>query len=75
MVSKAKIAANSRYNAKAYDVLSIRVQKSERINELLDKAIAQSHTSKASYILNAIQARLYADGITLDMLDNEAHAD
>lgn len=69
MVSKAKIAANSRYNAKTYDVLSIRVLKSEHINELLDKAIAGSNVSKAAYILTAIREKLASDGVMLDISD------
>lgn len=68
MVSKAKIAANSRYNAKTYDVLSIRVQKAERINDLLDAAIMGKDISKAAYILGAIRDRLRVDGITIDTL-------
>ena len=68
MVSKAKIQANSRYNQRKYDVLSIRVDKTERINELLDIVKRKTGQSKAEYILGAIQARLQSDNVTLDTL-------
>lgn len=71
MVSKAKIAANARYNIKKYDVISFRVSKDESINQRIDDAIAainatitkpEDKISKASFILDAIKAKL--DGQT-----------
>lgn len=71
MVSKAKIAANARYNVKKYDVVSFRVSKDESINQRIDEAIAainatiprkEDQISKASFILDAIKAKL--DGQT-----------
>ena len=56
--SDARIKANARYNDKAYDVLSIRVQKAERINERIDNAIQGTGISKAAFILDAIRAKL-----------------
>ena len=61
MVSKAKIAANARYNAKKYDVISFRVAKEEHINERIENAIARTGESKAAFILSAIMSKL--DGI------------
>lgn len=58
MVSKAKVAANARYNVKTYDVISFRVQKSENINQRIDDAIQGTNTSKAAFILDAIRAKL-----------------
>jgi hypothetical protein len=67
MVSKAKIAANARYNVKKYDVVSFRVSKDESINQRIDEAIAainagiprkEDQISKASFILDAIKAQL-----------------
>jgi len=63
--SKAKIAANARYNSKTFDVLQCRVKKSENINQRIDDAVkaiqeATGHDkySKAAFILDAIRARL-----------------
>lgn len=67
MVSKAKIAANARYNLKKYDVISFRASKDESINQRIDDAIAAINAtipnpddkiSKASFILDAIKAKL-----------------
>lgn len=63
--SKAKIAANARYNSKTFDVLQCRVKKSENINQRIDDAVkaiqeATGHDkySKAAFILDAIRAKL-----------------
>ena len=56
--SKAKIAANARYNAKTFDVLQCRVKKSENINQRIDDAIRETDISKAAFILDAIRAKL-----------------
>jgi len=56
--SKAKIAANARYNSKTFDVLQCRVKKSENINQRIDDAIRGTDTSKAAFILDAIRAKL-----------------
>ena len=59
--SKAKIAANRRYNEKTFDVVQCRVKKSENINQRIDNAIRGTDTSKAAFILDAIRAKL--DGV------------
>lgn len=56
--SKAKIAANARYNSKTFDVLQCRVKKSENINQRIDDAIRGTNISKAAFILDAIRAKL-----------------
>jgi hypothetical protein len=58
MVSKAKIAANARYNLKKYDVISFRASKDESINQRIDDTIQGTGTSKAAFILDAIRAKL-----------------
>ena len=63
--SKAKIAANARYNSKTFDVLQCRVKKSENINQRIDDAVkaiqeatGNDKYSKAAFILDAIRAKL-----------------
>jgi len=65
--SKAKIDANRRYNEKTFDVLQCRIKKSEHINERIDEALKtindaipneKDKISKASFILDAIKAKL-----------------
>ena len=63
--SKAKIAANKRYNEKTFDVLQCRIKKSERINERINNAIQDTNTTKAAFILDAIQAKLNVDPNTI----------
>lgn len=60
--SEAKIRANARYNNKTYDVVQIRVLKTERINERIALAASRTNTSKAAYILAAIKTQLSKDG-------------
>ena len=63
--SKAKIAANARYNSKTFDVLQCRVKKSENINQRIDDAVkaiqeatGNDKYSKAAFILDAIRVKL-----------------
>ena len=63
--SKAKIAANARYNSKTFDVLQCRVKKSENINQRIDDAVnaiqeatGNDKYNKAAFILDAIRAKL-----------------
>lgn len=61
--SSAKIRANARYNAKTYDVLQVRIPKSELINERIALAVkAGRATSKAEYVKQAVNDRLKNDG-------------
>lgn len=66
--SKARIAANGRYNAKTYDQIAFRSLKSKRLPELLGLVTIQSKQSKNAYIESAVFEKLAKDGITLDML-------
>lgn len=65
--SKAKIDANRRYNEKTFDVLQCRIKKDEHINQRIDEAVEainatiprkEDQISKASFILDAIKAKL-----------------
>lgn len=65
--SKAKIDANRRYNEKTFDVLQCRIKKDEHINQRIDDAVEainatiddpKAKISKASFILDAIKAKL-----------------
>ena len=65
--SRAKIDANRRYNEKTFDVLQCRIKKDEHINQRIDEAVAAINAtipneadkiSKASFILDAIKAKL-----------------
>jgi septal ring factor EnvC (AmiA/AmiB activator) len=67
--SKAKIDANRRYNEKTFDVLQCRIRKEEHINQRIDAAVTainatidnpKAKISKASFILDAIKAKLDA---------------
>ena len=65
--NKAKIDANRRYNEKTFDVLQCRIKKDEHINQRIDDAVEainatiddpKAKISKASFILDAIKAKL-----------------
>lgn len=65
--SKAKIDANRRYNEKTFDVLQCRIKKDEHINQRINDAVEainatiddpKAKISKASFILDAIKAKL-----------------
>ncbi len=66
--SAARIRANNKYNAKAYDLVQGRALKSDRMLEMIEKAAQMTNTSKSSYVVNAVKNQLAADGITIDML-------
>ena len=66
--SEARIKANGRYTVKTYETVSTRAKRMDRVNDLVEIAAGRAGQSKAAYILDAIRARLDADGITPDML-------
>lgn len=66
--SKARIAANGRYNAKTYDQFAFRSLKSKRLPELLEIAINQSNQSKNAFIESAVFEKLARYGITINGL-------
>ena len=55
-LSKAKIAANNRYNAKTYDYITIAVPKGDRAR--INAAAAQAGQSRNAYIVEAILDKL-----------------
>lgn len=67
-MSKKKLAANNKYLAARYEIVSIKTKRTDRINDRLDLAAQRAGTSKREYILSTLLARLDADGVTLDEL-------
>ena len=57
--SKARIDANNRYNAKAYDRINIAIPKGQK--ETVQKAADREGLSINGYIITAILARLGVD--------------
>lgn len=66
--SQAQNKATQKYHALHMDEIRFRVQKRERIGERLAIAARKHATTKAAYMLEAIRARLDADGVNLDSL-------
>lgn len=69
MSTKARIKANNKYNAKAYEIITFRAKKSLQLNKLLDVAAQKTGKSKAQYIYDAIIKQLSYDNITIEDLD------
>ena len=69
--NNARIRANAKYNAKAYEDIKIRERKEKRLQALLDIACAKTGKSKNQYLLDAVYAQLDHDGITPDMLPEQ----
>lgn len=67
--SQARINANSRYNKKAYDTISIRVQKYIGLPAIIEAASQKAGTSKAGYIFNALVHQLTLDGFSVSGSD------
>lgn len=59
--SKAHIAANIRYNAKAYDSMQIRLPKGEKA--VIQDGASAAGESLAQYVLKAINMRRQQDGL------------
>lgn len=66
--SRARLDANNRYIKKNMEIVTFRAQKTERLNDLISHAAHLRGISKAQYMLDAIRARLDADGVTIDTL-------
>ena len=64
-----KLAANNRYLAARYEIVSIKTKRTDRMNDLLDLAARRAGTSKREYIISALLARLEVDGININALD------
>lgn len=71
MDQKAINQASIKYNADKYDQIKVFAPKEYKLQGLIELACNQKNTSKAKYIIAAIQAQLAKDGITLDMLPSE----
>lgn len=56
-----KLAANNRYLADKYEIVSIKTRKIDRINDRLKLAAQRAGTSKREYILSTLLARLESD--------------
>ena len=69
--SAAKLAASNRYVVRTYETISTRARRTERVNDLIERAAAMHGETKAAYVLHAIRARLDADGVTLDSLQQD----
>lgn len=69
--NEARNKASQRYNSAHMEIITCRAYKRERINERLAQAAKLHATTKAAYMLDAIRARLDADGVTLDSLPPE----
>ena len=69
--SEARIRANTKYNRKVFETIQVRVRKAERIGMLIAIGATRASVSKATYILDAIKAKLSADGITTADIDQE----
>ena len=62
--------ASQRYNSAHMEIITCRAYKRERLNDRIRIAADRQGTSKADYMLSAIRARLDADGVTLDTIDD-----
>lgn len=71
-LTKKKYESNKRFNDKTYDRINCVVRKEERMKEMLELAAQKNAKSVSTYIVEAIQARLQSDGITIDMLPADA---
>lgn len=73
--SAAKLAANNRYVAKNFEIVTAKARKTERLNDLINLAAQKTGTNKTQYILNAIRSQLKRDQITLDDLPGNNERD
>lgn len=62
--------ATQKYLAANMEEIRCRAYKRERLNDRIRIAAYRQGTSKADYMLSAIRARLDADGVTLDTIDD-----
>ena len=59
--SPAKIAANRRYQAKAYDLITTRAKKELDLPRRIEAAAAATGKKKSKYLIDAITAQLEQD--------------
>lgn len=60
--SKARIAANNRYNAKAYDRMTLTIRKEWGYSALIEERAKELRLSKNEYILQLIEQDLIKAG-------------
>ena len=63
MLSKSRIKANNKYNAKAYDTLNVRIRKDRGGKALVQAAAEAAGESTGVYIMNAVYERMREEGI------------
>ncbi len=71
MRTDAQRRAQNKYRAKSYDQINYRVSKEERLKQRIHIASQLTGVSSTQYVLDAIRAKLEADGVTLDSLPPE----
>lgn len=69
--SESQNKATQKYHAMHMEEIKCRAQRSERINARMAIAANMQGISKAQYMLDAIRARLDADGVRIDDLPPE----
>lgn len=67
--SKAQIKANYRYNHKEYDQITFRARKGLNLPARIDHVAGAADISKASWLLDAVLAKLKADEESLGISD------
>lgn len=63
--------AQNRYKSKSYDQINYRAPKQERLKQRINIASRLTGVSSAQYVLDAVRAKLEADGVTLESLPPE----
>lgn len=64
-------AASERWQRANVERIVIKPNKKERLTQRIDIAAAAANCSRQAYILDAIRAKLEADGVTLESLPPE----
>ena len=70
--SEAKMKANAKYQKKAYDTITFISRREEMLREQICFASEKEGISKTQYIIKSIKTQLAHDGITIDMLPQDA---
>ena len=61
--SEARLKANAKYNAKAYDQIALRAEKALHLPERIKAGATKAGKSTRGYLIEAITEKLDADGI------------
>lgn len=65
-----KYEADKRSQAKHYDRFSVKVRKDSGLMEKMNAAANKAGVSKNKYVVDAVVAKLRADGYDMEMLDD-----